>query len=88
MLFVCLLVVAFPCQTSEEHCRLGKDYCQLSTPTTCKNFIKEYMTCYSKLSHLPYFNMVEQIVIDPMHNLFLSMPCPYSMLNKPWHVLF
>ncbi len=26
-----------------------------------------------QLSRLPYFNLVEQIVINPMHNLFLSM---------------
>ncbi len=76
MSFVCLLVVAFPRRTSKEHRQLGKDYRQLSTPTTRKNFVKEYATCYSELSCLPYFNMVEQIVIDPMHNLFLSMPCP------------
>jgi len=76
MSFICLPVVAFCCWTTEEHHQLGDDYHQLSTPTACKNFVKEHATCYSELSRLPYFNMVEQIVIDLMHNLFLGMPCP------------
>jgi len=54
----------------------GNDYHQLSTPTTCKNFVKEHMTHYSELLRLPYFNMVEQIIINPIYNLFLGMPCP------------
>jgi hypothetical protein len=39
-------------------------------PTTQKNFIKEFVTRYTELSRLPYFNLVEQLVVDPMHNLF------------------
>ena len=73
---VCLSVVAFRRRTSEEHRRLGDDYRQLSTPTARKNFVKEHATRYSELSRLPYFDMVEQIVIDPMHNLFLGLPHP------------
>ncbi|KIK33736.1 hypothetical protein CY34DRAFT_110541 [Suillus luteus UH-Slu-Lm8-n1] len=38
-----------------------------------KNFVKDFATQYSQLSRLPYFNLVEQIVIDPMHNLFLCL---------------
>ncbi|KAG2036333.1 hypothetical protein BDR03DRAFT_1011868 [Suillus americanus] len=45
----------------------------LTTPSACKNFVKEHATRYTQLSHLPYFNLVEQIVIDPMHNLFLGL---------------
>jgi hypothetical protein len=74
---VCLPVVAFPRRTSEEHRRLGDEYRRLSTPTARKAFVKEHATRYSELSRLPYFDLVEQIVIDPMHNLFLGIPCLY-----------
>ena len=29
--------------------------------------------CYSELSRLPYFDMVENFLVDPMHNLFLGL---------------
>ena len=76
-----LSVVAFRRRTNDEHRRLGDDYRRLTTPTAQKNFVKEFATRYSELSRLPYFNMVEQIVIDPMHNLFLGMPRPRN--NSP-----
>lgn len=56
-----------------EHRRLGEDYRRLSTPSARKNFVKDHATRYSQLSRLPYFNIVEQVVIDPMHNLFLGV---------------
>jgi hypothetical protein len=28
---------------------------------------------YTQLARLPYFDLVDQIVIDPMHNLFLGV---------------
>ncbi|KAG1789811.1 uncharacterized protein HD556DRAFT_1311011 [Suillus plorans] len=37
------------------------------------NFVKEHATRYTQLSRLPYFNLVEQIVIDQMHNLYLGL---------------
>jgi len=70
---VCRRTAAFSRWTDEEHRRLGEDYHLLSTPTARKNFVKEHATRYSELSHLPYFDMVEQVVIDPMHNLFLGL---------------
>ncbi|KAG2066534.1 hypothetical protein BDR04DRAFT_1121077 [Suillus decipiens] len=36
-------------------------------------FVKEHATQYTQLSRLPYFDLVEQIVVDPMHNLFLGL---------------
>ncbi|KIK74254.1 hypothetical protein PAXRUDRAFT_37046 [Paxillus rubicundulus Ve08.2h10] len=36
------------------------------------NFVKQYAMQYTELSRLLYFNLVEKIVIDPMHNLFLG----------------
>lgn len=61
-------------RTDEEHRRLGEEYIRQPNPTSRKNFVKDHATRYSQLSRLPYFNLVEQIVIDPMHNLFLGVP--------------
>jgi hypothetical protein len=86
MSFDYLPVVVFRCRTNEEHRRLDDDYQRLGTPTARKNFVKEYATRYAELSCLPYFNLVEQIVIDPMHNLFLGpphiLPGPYYALTQ------
>jgi hypothetical protein len=64
---------AFRARTNEEHRRLGDQYRELRTPYARAKFVKDYATRYTQLSRLPYFNLVEQIVIDPMHNLFLGM---------------
>jgi hypothetical protein len=66
------LFAVFHPRTNTDHCQLDEEYHKLPTPTTHKNFIKDHATCYMQLSYLPYFNLVEQVVIDPMHNLFLS----------------
>lgn len=42
------------------------------TTAARKNFVKENATRYTQLARLLY---VEQIVIDPMHNLFLGKSC-------------
>jgi hypothetical protein len=65
-------------RTDAEQRRLGEEYRNLTTPSARKNFVKEHTTRYTQLSRLPYFNLVEQIIIDPMHNLFLGKP--YSLL--------
>jgi hypothetical protein len=72
------LFTAFRPRTDQEQRRLSKEYHQLPTPTACKNFVKDHATQYTQLSRLPYFSLVEQIVIDPMHNLFLGM---FSILH-------
>jgi hypothetical protein len=66
-------ITAFHPWTNDEHRQLGDEYLHLSTPTACKNFMKEHATRYCQLSCLPYFNLVKQIIIDPMHYLFLGM---------------
>jgi len=70
--FMSSSATAFRRRTNEEHRRLGETYRQLPTPTARKNFVKEYATRYCELSRLPYFDLVAQIVVDPMHNLFLG----------------
>ncbi|KIO00208.1 hypothetical protein M404DRAFT_153377 [Pisolithus tinctorius Marx 270] len=59
-------------QGDAEQCHLGNQYCNLVTLNAQKTFVKEYATQYSQLSRLPYFDLVAQIIIDLMHNLFLG----------------
>jgi len=71
---------AFHPWTNKEHRRLGEEYRQLSITMAHKNFVKSYTSQYTQLSCLPYFSLTEQIVINPMHNLFLGT-CSF-----PWAV--
>ena len=71
---------AFCPWTNKEHHRLSEEYRQLSMTTAYKNFVKSYTSQYTQLSYLPYFSLTEQIVIDPIHDLFLGM-CSF-----PWAV--
>ncbi|KIN97963.1 hypothetical protein M404DRAFT_31780 [Pisolithus tinctorius Marx 270] len=64
---------AHPPWTNIEQCHLGEEYRNLPSPNVQKIFVKDFATHYSQLSHLPYFNLVEQVVVDPMHNLFLGL---------------
>lgn len=59
-------------RTDAQHRELGDLYRNLTTPNARKTFVKDFATHYTQLSRLPYFTIVEQVIIDPMHNLFLS----------------
>ncbi|KAF9221444.1 hypothetical protein BS17DRAFT_797211 [Gyrodon lividus] len=59
-------------QTNQEQHDLGEHYHKLTNPIAKKNFVKEHATRYTQLTCLPYFNLVDQIIINPMHNLFLG----------------
>ncbi|KAI0668702.1 hypothetical protein C8Q78DRAFT_1097701 [Trametes maxima] len=64
---------AFPSRSDVEHRRLGARYAALGNQSQRDKFVKNYATRYTELSRLPYFNIVEQVVVDPMHNLFLGL---------------
>ena len=66
-------LLGFEARIDFEQHELGEKYRQLTTPTARKNFVRDFAMCYTQLSRLPYFDLVNQIVIDPMHNLFLGM---------------
>ncbi|KAG1907550.1 uncharacterized protein F5891DRAFT_974250 [Suillus fuscotomentosus] len=88
---------AFKVRTDAQHCELGELYRNLTTPNARKTFVKDFATRYTQLSHLPYFNIVEQVIIDPMHNLFLGscgklpmdigMPSGGSLTADQWLLL-
>ena len=82
------LLTGFRRRTNEEHRWLGKEYRQQPTPTSHKNFVKNYATRYTQLSRLPYFNIVVQVVIDPMHNLFLGRSSPSFLVASLIHSFF
>lgn len=47
-------------------------YQEATTTAQREKFAKSYATRWSELSRLPYFDMCQMIVVDPMHNLFLG----------------
>ncbi|KZV83930.1 hypothetical protein EXIGLDRAFT_624997, partial [Exidia glandulosa HHB12029] len=63
----------FKARTDAEQRELGERYRNLKTQTERDAFVKEHATRYTQLSRLPYFDLVRQIVIDPMHNLALGL---------------
>ncbi|KAJ7799473.1 hypothetical protein B0H14DRAFT_3787754 [Mycena olivaceomarginata] len=48
-----------------------KEYLKCTTKSARDAFVKHHATRFSELHRLPYFDICEMIVIDPMHNLFL-----------------
>ncbi|KAF7363429.1 hypothetical protein MSAN_00998700 [Mycena sanguinolenta] len=63
----------FPARTDAEHRRLQSEYLKCTTKSARDAFVRKHATRWSELYRLPYFNLCEMIVIDPMHNLFLGV---------------
>ncbi|KAF7372684.1 hypothetical protein MVEN_00131700 [Mycena venus] len=63
----------FPERTNKRHRELQKEYLKCTTKSARDAFVKQYATRWCELHRLPYFNICEMIVIDPMHNLFLGV---------------
>ncbi|THU88212.1 hypothetical protein K435DRAFT_680238 [Dendrothele bispora CBS 962.96] len=64
---------AFRPRTNAEHHRLQKEYLRCKTKSAQDTFVRDNATRWSELFRLPYFDVCEMIVIDPMHNLFLGL---------------
>ncbi|KAG2338735.1 hypothetical protein BDR05DRAFT_951681 [Suillus weaverae] len=64
---------AFKERTNLEQRELGEQYQQLTTPSTGNLFLEDFATRYTQLARLPYFDLVNQVMINPMHNLFLGL---------------
>jgi hypothetical protein len=69
---VALNPTAYPQRTDAEQRKLGEEYRNLTSKTARQKFVKDNATRYTQLSRLPYFDLVQQTVIDPMHNLVLG----------------
>ncbi|KAI0685183.1 hypothetical protein BC835DRAFT_1290874, partial [Cytidiella melzeri] len=61
-----------PCTNKKHRCR-GEEYLRLPTKNAQKQFVKSYSARFTQLSRLPYFDLVRQVVVDPMHNLYLGL---------------
>jgi hypothetical protein len=65
-------VTGFRERTNAEHRELQREYLKCTSKSARDAFVKKNATRWSELHRLPYFNICEMIVIDPMHNLFLG----------------
>ncbi|THH26684.1 hypothetical protein EUX98_g7505 [Antrodiella citrinella] len=65
--------LAFKRRTNAEQRELGERYRNLTVANQQNVFVKTHATRYTQLARLPYFDLVRQVVIDPMHNLFLGI---------------
>lgn len=50
---------------------LGVQYLDCTSRTQQNNFLSHNCVRYSVISLLPYFDMVQHVVVDPMHNLWM-----------------
>ncbi len=64
---------AFRARTNAEQRRLQQEYLKCKTKTAREEFATAHATRWTELFRLPYFDVCEMVVIDPMHNLFLGM---------------
>jgi hypothetical protein len=65
-------ISAFRYRTDAQHRELGAKFQQICDPKQQENFVKEHSTRFTQLSRLPYFDIIRQVVIDPMHCLALG----------------
>ncbi|KAG2092753.1 hypothetical protein BD769DRAFT_1678950 [Suillus cothurnatus] len=63
----------FPPQTSEGHQEKCYEDCHIRTDQDHDACFKKHGVRWTGLARLTYFNLVRCMIIDPMHNLFLSI---------------
>ena len=59
-------------RTSKDHKRYAKMTDKAKTKTAQNKLLKRYGARWSELFHLPYYDAIRFVVIDPMHNLLLG----------------
>lgn len=64
---------AFPARTHAEQLKLAEEYARCTTQAARDEFVKNFASRWCELARLPYFDVCQMIVIDPMHNLLLGM---------------
>lgn len=64
--------IAFQARTNAEHRRQCGEYAALKTEAARKAYTKAHAVRFTQLARLPYFDIVRQVVVDPMHNLYLG----------------
>lgn len=63
----------FAPRTDLKHREAGAQYTHLESEPAREAFVKANAARWTELARLPYFDIVRQIVIDPMHNLLLGL---------------
>ncbi|KIK81198.1 hypothetical protein PAXRUDRAFT_35943 [Paxillus rubicundulus Ve08.2h10] len=63
----------FPGRKGEDHQKCCYEENDLPSEAQCATFFKEHGARWTELACLPYFNLVRQTIIDPMHNLLLGI---------------
>ncbi|PBK68529.1 hypothetical protein ARMSODRAFT_1019655 [Armillaria solidipes] len=64
---------AFRARCNAEQRCLQHEYLNCKTKKACNDFAAAKATQWMELFRLPYFDICEMVVIDPMHNLFLGV---------------
>ncbi|EPS99806.1 hypothetical protein FOMPIDRAFT_1030690 [Fomitopsis schrenkii] len=64
---------AFPARTHAEQLKLAEEYARCTTQAARDEFVKNFASRWCELARLPYFDVCQMIVIDPMHNLLLGL---------------
>ena len=73
---------SYPPRTHIDHKRNGASWLKAKTLAERTEIEEKFGCRFSQLSLLPYFDCIEYIIIDPMHNLFEGTA--KRMLKKVW----
>lgn len=63
----------FAPRSDKQQREYGEKYAECQTNAERDDFVKNYATRWTEFARLPYFDLVRQVVIDPMHNLILGL---------------
>ncbi|KAF7359564.1 alcohol dehydrogenase [Mycena venus] len=68
-------VGGFPARDGAQHCREAAEYAKIDEDDHAARdaFARMYGTRFFEFSRLPYFDPVRQIIVDPMHCIFLGI---------------
>ena len=69
-------------RTHSDHKKCGGEWLRAKTQADRNMIEKQHGSFFSQLTVLPYFNCIENIVVDPMHNLFEGTA--KRVLKKVW----
>jgi hypothetical protein len=67
-------ILGFWACTDTKHCAAREKYAGLETNAARQKFVKVNTVRWTEFAHLPYFDLVHSVIIDPMHNLLLGKP--------------
>lgn len=76
LIFLCKISDYIP-NDGEQHRQRCFEWRALETDAERKAHFAQYGIKWTELARLPYFNIVRQSIVDPMHNLLLGMLIVY-----------